>query len=59
MHDEDEDEDGEIDKGWVLPTEGIGFSNINKIGIGNKPNFKKAKFELSTTKKINVTVIYL
>lgn len=55
----DEDEDGEIDKGWVLPTEGIGFSNINKIGIGNKPNFKKAKFELSTTKQINVTVIYL
>lgn len=55
----DEDEDGEIDKGWVLPTEGIGFSNINKIGIGNKPNFKKAKFELSTAKKINVTVIYL
>ncbi|MCB0409209.1 MAG: DUF2141 domain-containing protein [Flavobacteriales bacterium] len=55
----DEDKDGEIDKGWVLPTEGIGFSNINKIGIGNKPNFKKAKFELSTAKKINVTVIYL
>lgn len=37
----DEDEDGEIDKGWVLPTEGIGFSNINKIGIEINLTLKK------------------
>lgn len=55
----DEDKDGKIDKGWVLPTEGIGFSNISKIGLGNKPNFKKASFELKSNKTIEVKVIYM
>jgi uncharacterized protein (DUF2141 family) len=55
----DEDEDGKIDKGWILPVEGIGFSNISSFGPMNRPNFKKAKFELNKNKEIEVKVIYL
>lgn len=54
----DENKNGKIDKGFMLPEEGIGFSNYAKIGLGNKPNFKKASFELNTDKKISVKVIY-
>ncbi|WP_424366478.1 DUF2141 domain-containing protein, partial [Maribacter sp.] len=31
----DENEDGKIDKGLILPTEGIGFSNYTNIGLSN------------------------
>jgi uncharacterized protein (DUF2141 family) len=55
----DEDKDGEIDKGWVLPKEGIGFSNFTQIGLSNRPNFKKASFELKEDKTISVKVIYM
>jgi len=55
----DENKDGKIDKGWVLPTEGIGFSNIKSISPFNKPNFKKASFELNTNKTIQVKIIYM
>jgi len=55
----DENENGEIDKGFILPIEGIGFSNYNSIGLTNRPNFSKASFELSSDKKIVVKVIYL
>lgn len=54
----DENENGKIDKGFMLPEEGIGFSNYTKIGLGNKPNFKKASFELNADKKIEIKVIY-
>jgi len=54
----DENENGKIDKGFILPEEGIGFSNYTKIGLGNKPNFSKASIELNTDKKIAVNVIY-
>lgn len=55
----DENQNGKIEKGWMLPIEGVGFSNFDKIGLGNKPNFKKASFRLNETKKINVKIIYL
>ncbi len=55
----DENEDGQIDKGWVLPVEGIGFSNIISINPLNRPNYKKAKFELTSDKEIEIKVIYL
>ena len=55
----DENENGKIDKGFLLPKEGIGFSNYQSIGIGNKPNFKKASFDVQSNMKINVKVIYL
>ena len=55
----DEDEDGEIDKGWILPVEGIGFSNFNSIGFSNRPNFKKAKFTLDSHTVKTIKVIYM
>lgn len=54
----DENENGEIDKGFILPIEGVGFSNYQSIGLTNRPNFSKASFELSSDKKITVKVIY-
>ena len=54
----DENQDGKIAKGLMLPTEGIGFSNYNSIGIGNKPNFEKASFELNKNTAKSVKVIY-
>jgi uncharacterized protein (DUF2141 family) len=54
----DEDLNGKIDKGFVLPTEGVGFSNYKSINIMNKPNFKKASFELNKDTKKKITVIY-
>lgn len=54
----DENENGKIDKGFMLPEEGIGFSNYTKIGLGNKPNFSKASIELLADKKMAVKVIY-
>ena len=54
----DEDSNGKIKKGFILPKEGIGFSNFQSIGLGNKPNFKKASFELNADKSIVVKMIY-
>lgn len=56
LHDEDGNE--KIKKGFILPKEGIGFSNYQSIGIGNKPNFKKASFEVNKDKSVAVKIIY-
>ena len=55
----DENNNGKVDKGFLLPKEGIGFSNYSSIGLTNRPNFKKASFELNADKTIDVTVIYM
>ena len=55
----DENENGEIDKGFILPIEGIGFSNYQSIGLTNRPNFSKASFELKENKRISVKIIYM
>ena len=55
----DENKNGKIDKGFILPIEGIGFSNFQSIGLTNRPNFSKASFELKENKSINVKVIYM
>lgn len=55
----DENSNGKIDKGLILPKEGIGFSNYYSIGLTNRPNFKKASFELTQNKTIKVKVIYM
>ena len=55
----DENNDGKIKKGFILPIEGIGFSNYQTIGLTNRPNFSKASFELKENKSINVKVIYM
>lgn len=55
----DENKNGKIDKGLILPKEGIGFSNYNNIGLSNKPKFSKASFQLENDKTIYVKIIYL
>nr|WP_299206452.1 DUF2141 domain-containing protein [uncultured Brumimicrobium sp.] len=55
----DENSNGVIDKGWVLPVEGVGFSNYKSIGLTNRPNFEKASFLLNKDKDIEVKVIYM
>jgi uncharacterized protein (DUF2141 family) len=54
----DENENGEIDKGFILPIEGVGFSNYQSIGLTNRPNFSKASVDLNRDKKIEVKIIY-
>ncbi|NQU52195.1 MAG: DUF2141 domain-containing protein [Bacteroidetes bacterium] len=55
----DEDNDGKIKKGLILPQEGIGFSNYQSISIFNRPSFRKASFDLESDKEILVSIIYL
>jgi len=57
----DENENGEIDKKFMLPlpAEGVGFSNYESIGLFNRPNFSKASFGLNKNLTINIKVIYL
>jgi len=55
----DENKNGKIEKGWILPVEGIGFSNFNDIGFSNRPNFKKAKFPVNKHTVKTIKVIYM
>jgi uncharacterized protein (DUF2141 family) len=55
----DENENGKVDKKFILPKEGIGFSNYESIGFSNKPNFSKASFELNSNTEMNIKVIYM
>lgn len=54
----DENNDGKIDKGFIFPTEGIGFSNFKSLGFANKPNFEKASFNVITDKTLKIKIIY-
>ena len=55
----EENNNGKIDKGLILPEEGIGFSNYQSIGLRNKPSFEKASFDLFADKSIIVKIIYM
>lgn len=55
----DENKNGKIDKKFILPIEGIGFSNYTSIGFTNKPKFSKASFELDSDKEVNIKIIYM
>ncbi|MDF1551011.1 MAG: DUF2141 domain-containing protein [Bacteroidales bacterium] len=55
----DENVNGKIDKGLILPKEGLGFSNFQSIGLSRRPNFEKASFYLSKNMLVVVKVIYL
>ena len=55
----DENKNGKIDKGFILPIEGIGFSNYKSIGLMNRPKFPKASFSLNSDKTVVVKVIYM
>ena len=54
----DENNNGQVDKGFILPKEGIGFSNYTSINLSNRPNFKDASFNLPKDMTIKVTMIY-
>lgn len=54
----DENNDGKIKKGMILPKEGIGFSNFQSIGFSNKPSFRKASFDLKSDKALKIKIIY-
>ncbi len=54
----DENKNGKIDQGFILPTEGIGFTNFDSINLMNKPNFHKASILLNQDKIKNIKVIY-
>lgn len=54
----DENENGEIDKRFLLPLEGVGYSNYNDIGLRNRPNFKDASFVLKEDSSTEVKIIY-
>lgn len=55
----DENKNGRIDKGLILPKEGIGFSNYESIGIGNRPSFSKSSFYLNADTMMSVKIIYM
>lgn len=55
----DENNDGKIKKGIILPKEGIGFSNYQSIGLSNRPTFRRASFILQSDMKITVHIIYM
>lgn len=55
----DENNDGKIKIGIILPKEGIGFSNFQYISISNRPSFAKAAFFLNGDKKMMIKIIYL
>ncbi|MGB0805890.1 MAG: DUF2141 domain-containing protein [Salibacteraceae bacterium] len=54
----DENSNGQIEKGFILPIEGIEFSNYLKIGLTNRPNFTNASFKVFENKTVSVKVIY-
>jgi len=54
----DENKNGKIDKGFMLPKEGIGFTNYKKINLFNKPNFQNASFELNKNETKKIKIIY-
>jgi uncharacterized protein (DUF2141 family) len=55
----DENRNGKIDKGFILPIEGVGFSNFNKLGLLNRPNFVKSSFEFQSDSTLTVKMIYM
>lgn len=55
----DEDGNGKIKKGIILPKEGIGFSNYQSIGLFNNPAFNKAAFDVPGKKELEIKIIYL
>jgi len=55
----DENSNGKIDKGLLLPVDGIGFSNYDSIGLTNRPDFSGASFTVDSDMKIDVKIIYM
>ncbi|MCI4443563.1 MAG: DUF2141 domain-containing protein [Lentimicrobium sp.] len=54
----DENKNGKIDKIFILPTEGVGFSNFQTINLSNRPNFSKASFQINENLTKSIKIIY-
>ncbi len=54
----DENNNHKIDKGLVMPEEGVGLSNFETINFFNLPNFKSASFIVNKNIKKEMKVIY-
>ena len=54
----DENRNGKINKGFFLPTEGVGFTNYKSIGLRNRPKFSRASFDLTSNMKKSIKIIY-
>ena len=54
----DENLNSKIDKGFLMPIEGVGISNYKTINLLHKPNFKDGSFILDKDKTIKVIVNY-
>jgi uncharacterized protein (DUF2141 family) len=57
----DENEDGKVSKNWtrILPAEGPGFSNKQRIGLTGVPKYKKSKVALALLKeRLTISMIY-
>jgi len=57
----DENENGKIDKKFLVPvpSEGVGISNYESIGLFNRPNFSKASFRVDSSMTKDVQIIYM
>lgn len=57
----DENENGKIDKKFILPipSEGVGISNYQSIGFSNRPYFSKASFQVDSSMTMDVKIIYM
>ena len=57
----DEDETGSVTKNWtgIIPKEGLGFSNKQKLGMFGPPVYKRSKLYLADIKEpILIKIIY-
>ena len=54
----DENNNSKIDKKFIFPTEGIGFSNFQTINLSNRPSFSKASFLINENLIKNIKIIY-
>ena len=54
----DENNNSKIDKKFIFPTEGVGFSNFQTINLSNRPSFSKASFLINENLIKNIKIIY-
>lgn len=52
---DDENDNGHIDWGWLLPKEGFGFSNYHSKGLA-RPDFEEFAFDLPAGEHVEIAV---
>jgi len=53
----DENNNHKIDKGLIMPVEGVGLSNFESINFFHLPNFKAASFPLEKDETVKIKVL--